>query len=110
MFGGNTGYDVNSADPALLRAIGVPPGAVDRILAIRSRGPILRDDVNRIREIAGPTTANLVAGGNTIFTLRATGRVRLQDGKSLRYAAYGGGDRQVSQHGRPAPLSGSPVV
>jgi general secretion pathway protein K len=80
VFGGNTGYDVNSADPALLRAIGVPPGAVDRILAIRGRGPILRDDVNQVREIAGPTTANLVAGGNTIFTLRATGRVRLQDG------------------------------
>ena len=81
VYGANAGYDVNAADPALLLSIGIPPEAVERILAIRNQGPILRDDVNRVREIAGPAGAKLMAGGNTIFTLRATGRVRLQDGR-----------------------------
>ena len=81
VYGGNLAFDVNAADPALLRAIGLEPGAVQQILAARRQGPILRKDIGRIRRFAGPMGNKLVVGGNSIFTLRATARARLQDGR-----------------------------
>jgi general secretion pathway protein K len=81
VYGGNGVYDVNSADPALLRAIGVDPGAVERIVERRRQSPILPEELGQVRSMAGPAGSRLVAGGNSIFTLRATARVRRQDGQ-----------------------------
>jgi len=81
VFGSNLTYDVNAADPALLRSLGIDPGAVEQILAVRQRGPILPNEINHVRSIAGPAAGKLSAGGNSIYSLRATGRVRLQDGR-----------------------------
>ncbi len=81
VYGANSVFDVNSADPALLRAIGVDPGAVERIVERRRRAPILSEELGQIRGMAGPAGNRLVVGGNSIFTLRATARVRRQDGQ-----------------------------
>ncbi len=80
VYGANAAYDVNTADPALLRSIGVDPGAVDEIIRMRQQGPILRNQIDRVRQFAGPAASKLIAGGNSIFTLRATARLRLPDG------------------------------
>ncbi len=81
VYGDNATYDVNSADPALLRAIGVEPHVVDRIVEMRGQRPFRQEDIGQIRGMAGAAGGRLVTGGNSIFTLRATARVRRQDGQ-----------------------------
>lgn len=80
VYGNNTAFDINSADPALLRALGLPPPAVEEIVALRRRRPLTVDDLNRFRRYAGPAGARLAVGGRSIFTIRATARLRRQDG------------------------------
>ena len=74
---GSTGQiDINSAEPAVMQALGVPPGAAASIV-----------DQRRVKPIRDQQLADLKAGGrlgsvpNSIATLRATARLRLPDGK-----------------------------
>ena len=80
VYGTHSMFDVNGADPALLRSLDVPEHAIAQIVAIRQRQPILPEDLNQVRQLAGPAGSRLGTGGNSIFTLRATARLRLQDG------------------------------
>jgi general secretion pathway protein K len=76
---GTTGaVDINTAAPAVLTAVGVPPDAVAAIVERRARQPFLNPG-----ELAqlGPAAAHVRIGGNSIFTLRSTATVRLPDGK-----------------------------
>lgn len=72
-------FDVNTAPPALLAAIGLTPDTVAAIVETRRRAPFRTLD-----QLAafgrGPAFSRLGIGGNTIFTLRATARPRLPDG------------------------------
>jgi general secretion pathway protein K len=82
VFGTTGQFDVNTAAPALLASIGVPPDTVRQIVETRRRQPFRNDEeVDALRQIAGPAGARLRLGGNSIFTLRATARLRLADGK-----------------------------
>lgn len=74
-------FDVNSAEPALLLSIGVPPQGVDQIMRLRRTRPLTMKDLGALRTLAGPAAARLRAGGNTRFTVRATARLRLPDGR-----------------------------
>ena len=81
VYGGLSGFDVNSVSPGLMRGIGISPNAVEAIVARRRAQP-----VKSMAEIAplndgGPGFAKLGLGVSPICTLRATARTRLQDGR-----------------------------
>jgi general secretion pathway protein K len=74
--------DINTAQPATLGAVGLSPGDVRAIVARRNQHPIV--DYKELAEIAqplGPAGYRLRIGGQTMFTLRATARMRQPDGK-----------------------------
>jgi len=82
VYGTRNRFDVNTADPALLRSIGVPPEGIQRILQMRRQAPIRRNQLAAVRGIAGPGGRKLAVGDrNSIFTLRATARRRLPNGR-----------------------------
>jgi len=82
VFGTAIRFDVNFAAPAVLAAIGVPPEGIDAIVRQRKVQPFrTADDLAQFAQIAGPGFPRLRLGGNTIFTLRATARVRLGNGQ-----------------------------
>lgn len=79
--GGNT-IDANTAAPALLESLGIPPDVVHEIVRRRTLRPFkTMDELKPLIEGAGPGASRLGIGGATIWTLRATARVRLPDGR-----------------------------
>ncbi|MCC6591397.1 MAG: general secretion pathway protein GspK [Bryobacterales bacterium] len=78
-FGATGSFEVNTAEPALLVSLGVPPQNVDQLLTLR-RARRIRD-VNEVASLVGPARAKLRVGGNSIYTLRATARMRLPNGR-----------------------------
>jgi general secretion pathway protein K len=79
MFG--TPVDINTAQPAVLAAAGVPPQGVAAILARRQLGPITDQQISAFVGSVGAGQAQLRVGGNSIVTMRATGQLKLEDGK-----------------------------
>jgi general secretion pathway protein K len=74
--------DINTAQPATLEAVGLSPADARAIVERRNQHPII--DYKELAEIAQPLgTAGyrLRIGGQTMFTLRATARMRQPDGK-----------------------------
>ena len=80
VFGSVTQFDVNTAQPAVLAAIGVAPPAIAFILEKRRVAPFLQNELNQLAPLAGPGSSRLRLGGNSIFTLRATARARIAGG------------------------------
>jgi general secretion pathway protein K len=80
VYGSTAALDVNTADPAVLAAAGVPSDMVSTIVGLRQQAPILR--LEQLTAIAQglPGTERLTIGGNSIFTVRATAQSRLADG------------------------------
>ena len=70
-------YDANTAAPALLQALGIPPAGVQAIVQARLAAPF-----RNMGEVAalGYSTPRLGVGGNVIWTLRGTARLRRPDG------------------------------
>jgi general secretion pathway protein K len=83
VYGSTGSVDVNTASPAVLSAIGLPPDAVTAIVQRRHASPFRNQgELAPFIQIAGPAGGRLaVGGGGTIFTLRATGQLRLPDGR-----------------------------
>jgi general secretion pathway protein K len=70
-------FDVNSMSPALMTAVGVPPEGVAAILAQRKTAPFKNlGDANAL----GIPTPRMRVGGNLIWTLRASARLKRTDG------------------------------
>jgi general secretion pathway protein K len=67
-------FDINTVSPALMAALGVPPGSAQAIVARRKVQPF-----KNVIE-AGVPTGRLGVGGNFIWTLRASARLRRPDG------------------------------
>ncbi|MGJ5815223.1 general secretion pathway protein GspK [Paludibaculum fermentans] len=80
IFSPSTGFDINTVDPAVMLAVGVPPPAVEAVVAMRRRAPILRQQLGAVQAMLGPAAGRFRMGGEKIYTLRATGRLRRQDG------------------------------
>lgn len=78
IFGATNQFDVNTAHPAVLLSAGVPPGMVTEIVARRRLAPFTSPQE---LGVYGEAASHLRIGGNSIFTIRATARLRLQDGK-----------------------------
>ena len=76
---GTTGsFDVNTSRPAVLLAAGVPAETVAAIVEMRQHAPFLNPA--QLGALGGGA-GHLRVGGESIFTLRATARMRLPDGK-----------------------------
>jgi general secretion pathway protein K len=74
---GSTGQlDVNSADPAVMQAVGLTPDAAASIVALRRQRPIKYDSIG---QVGGGGRLGIVP--NSICTLRSTARLRFADGK-----------------------------
>jgi general secretion pathway protein K len=80
VYGGTSQIDVNSADPAVLAAIGVPPEAVGAIVERRKVRPFRNGNELAALGQAMPGSNRLGLGGSSVFTLRATARPQSQDG------------------------------
>jgi general secretion pathway protein K len=82
VFGGIRQFDINTAPPAVLAAVGVPPGGVAALVQRRAAQAFLTTaDLAPFADIAGPGFSHLRIGGFTTFTLRSTARVRLANGQ-----------------------------
>jgi general secretion pathway protein K len=80
VYGGTSQFDVNSATPEVLAAIGVPPEAVGAIVERRKVRPFRDGNDMAALDQEMPGRNRLGLGAGSMFTLRATGRPRSQDG------------------------------
>lgn len=71
-------YDINSASPAMLEAFGASPQAALQLVAMRQAAPIR--SMNDVAGLLGPNAGRFRVDGNTIYTVRATARLRLPNG------------------------------
>jgi len=77
VWGGPGPYDVNTASPALMLALGVPPEGVAAIVSARRVAPFsAMAQVNAL----GFSTPRLGIGGNVMWTLRAVARLHSPNG------------------------------
>jgi general secretion pathway protein K len=82
VYGSAGAVDINTAQRATLQAVGLAPADTDTIVRSRAQHPVL--DYKELAEITqslGPAGSRLQIGGRTMFTLRATARLRQPDGK-----------------------------
>jgi general secretion pathway protein K len=80
VYGSGNAVDVNTAQPAVLSAVGLNPGAVAIIVQRRRAAPIQADQFGDLMRSLG-VPAPLRVGGNSIVTLRATAQLRLEGGQ-----------------------------
>ena len=77
VYGSNAGVDAQSANPAVMLALGVPEDGVARIMELRRRTPtFLPEEWSLLRESLGVAAGRLSLGGRTMFTMRSTARLR----------------------------------
>jgi general secretion pathway protein K len=82
VFGATGQFDVNTAPPAVLAAVGVPPEGVAALVQQRRVQPFNKpDDLAPFAQIAGAGFGRLRIGGYTMFTLHSTARLRLANGQ-----------------------------
>jgi general secretion pathway protein K len=75
------GVDINTAQAATLQAVGLSPADAATIVKIRAQHPILDyKELAALQQSLGPVGNNLLIGGLTMFTLRATARIKRPDG------------------------------
>jgi len=81
VFGSKSQVDANTADPAVLMAIGLAPDVVQMLLQQRRAAPLTAERLAQMLPALGPAGPLLRLEGNSIITLRATARVRLANGQ-----------------------------
>jgi len=81
VFGTKGVVDINTAEPAVMGAIGITPDFVTAIVNRRRQGVIKQGDVGALVSGAGPGAARLGIAPSTIVTLRATSALRLANGQ-----------------------------
>ena len=81
VYGSSSLIDVNTAEPAVMQAIGVSAGSVAAIVALRQTTPIASSDQISGFSDGSPGFSRLQRTQTTVATLRATARVRLANGQ-----------------------------
>ena len=81
VYGSHDQVDVNTADAAVLLAIGIPPAAVQSIVRERRTAWFTQSRLDGLMPSLGPGAGRLRREGNSILTIRATARVRLANGQ-----------------------------
>jgi general secretion pathway protein K len=81
VYGATGAVDINTAQAATLQAVGLAPADAATIVKNRVRHPILDyQELASIMQALGPAGTRLRIGGQTMFTLRATARMKRPDG------------------------------
>ena len=79
-FGSLGPFDANAVQPAVLLTVGMAPADVSAVVARRVQQPFVRlDELQASLDIGSQQFLRL--GGNSMYLLRATARLRLPDGK-----------------------------
>ena len=82
VYGSAGPFDINAAQPALLTTIGISPEVVTAIQQRRYATPFRNgSEIAQFAQFGGPGFTRLAIGGNTIFTLRSTARLRVGEGR-----------------------------
>lgn len=81
VYGSGGQVDANTAAPAVLAALGMPPFAIQALVARRQQAPLTLTELAEFMQSVGADGGRLRVEGNRIATLRATARLRLPDGK-----------------------------
>jgi general secretion pathway protein K len=82
VYGSYSAVDINFAEPATLQAIGLSPDDARAIVQRRNAQPFdTYTALNDLQKELGPVGTRLSLGGQTMFTLRATARLKQPDGK-----------------------------
>ena len=81
VFGSKGQVDANTADPAVLTALGMTPDVVQFLLRLRREAPLTQERLDQLAPMLGPAAQFLRLEGNSIITMRATARVRLANGQ-----------------------------
>lgn len=79
VFSRGAGFDINTVHPAVMIAAGVSAPAAEAIVALRRQSPVR--DLQAVAPYLGPAAARFRLGGDNIYTLTATARLRLPDGR-----------------------------
>jgi general secretion pathway protein K len=80
VFGSSGLVDANTADPAVLAALGLTPGGIQLLLQERAV-PLTPARLAQLQPLLGPGGQSLRLEGNSILTIRATAQVRLANGQ-----------------------------
>lgn len=82
VYGSAGPFDVNSVQPAILATIGISPAGIAAIEQRRHAMPFRTSaELAPLGPLVGPGFSRLSIGGNTIFTLRSTARLRVGEGR-----------------------------
>jgi len=79
---GSGAVDINTARPATFEAIGLSAADADTLVKSRAQHPVLDyQEFGGIVQSLGPAGMRLRIGGQSMFTLKATARLKQPDGK-----------------------------
>jgi general secretion pathway protein K len=104
VFGSKDRLDANTAAPAVLAAIGIPPDAVNAIVERRRATPFTEPQLREFVQSMGASAARLRVEGNSIVTLRATARIRLENGQFSDLRRTVGAQVKYMPEGYDAPI------
>jgi len=81
-FSTSQAVDVNTARPETMVAVGISPSDAAEIVRRRTLRPYLDyKELGELQQALGPAGSRLRFGGNNMYTLRATARLKQPDGK-----------------------------
>lgn len=78
VYSAGTSFDINTVSPAVMLAVGVPPPGVEAVVNLRRQAPIRQ--IGAVGPLLGPAAGRFRIGGDQVYTLRATARLRRPDG------------------------------
>ncbi len=81
VYGTTEQVDANTADPAVLAAVGLPQAAIAMLVQMRKAAPLKPEQLAQMASGFGTAASFLRLEGNSILTIRATARARLANGQ-----------------------------
>ena len=106
VYGSSGAVDVNTADPAVLEAVGIPAYAANTIAQRRAGKAFSGDSLGDLINSTGAGAGSLRVEGNSMVTFRATARLRLATGKlsdirrtSAALVKYNPGGTEIPYYG-----------
>ncbi len=80
-WGATDAFEANTVHPAVMAALGMSPGEIQALENRRRAAPFRKpEELIAFKEMAGPGAQRLKLGGGSLWTLRATARVKLPNG------------------------------
>ncbi len=104
VFGSRDRVDANTAAPAVLAAVGLPPDVINALVQRRRERPLTEPQLSDFLNSFGATASRLRVEGNSIVTMRATARLRLGDGRLSDLRRTVGAQVKYMPPGYDAPI------